>query len=154
MNERKRYLTFLTVSTLGAAFVYLLVMSIFFGSSSPVWPYPLTGIGGITNALCVAYAILYPNRTFLFMLLFPVKTKYFCVLLIIIQLYTGFMESSNMAGVLAWGHLAAMGFGFLYMVSVSSPTIKRIFSKPKRKKSKANLKIVGSDDDKPPKYWQ
>jgi membrane associated rhomboid family serine protease len=148
----KRYVTFILWAVVGAGLTYLFVSFVFFNSHQ-VWFYPLTGLGGVTNALCVAYAIMYPDRTFLFMLIFPLKTRYFCLLLIVIQLYTGLMESSHISGVLAWGHLAAMAFGFLYLWQLSSPWMQRFHAK-KAKKGRAHLKIVEKKDDLPPKYWQ
>jgi membrane associated rhomboid family serine protease len=172
---RKRYVYFLLFSWLGAGFIYLLVSALFF-SSGPVYFLPLTGLAGATSALCLAYAILFPNREFTFMLLFPMKAKYFCGILIAMSLYQGFFSSS---GALAWGHLGAMLFGYLYMYLVShtyfksitpggNPTVSRPKSAGKKqgnpwslgalkKQKKGHLSLVkddedDEDDEDPPKY--
>ena len=87
------------------------------------------------------------------MLIFPMKAKYFCALLIGIQLYMGFFSPS---ATLAWGHLGAMFSAFLFMVIVSSPKFKNlseIYLKKRKNKSKANLKLVDDDDENGPKHW-
>lgn len=151
---RKRYSSFLLTSVLGAAIIYILISLIFF-SNSFVFSIPLTGLGGMCNALLLSYAILYPDRVFSFMLIFPVKAKYFCMILIAMQLYMGFFSP---AGALAWGHLGAMLSGFIFMIVVSSPRYKNIVSAIEDHKQKANrkhLKVIdgGKDGNDPPKYW-
>lgn len=170
---KKRYSYFLLFGWLGAGFIYLLVSALFF-SGSPVYTLGLTGLAGISSALCLAYAILFPNREFTFMLLFPMKAKYFCAILIAMSLYQGIFSQG---GALAWGHLGAMFFGYLYMFLVSHPYFKSIIpggrpdqggSKPMgrgkdknpwslgnfNKPKKGHLTLVENEDDDedPPKY--
>ncbi|OFZ22138.1 MAG: hypothetical protein A2202_05120 [Bdellovibrionales bacterium RIFOXYA1_FULL_36_14] len=152
----KRYLSFMGVSYVGAGLVYLFISSLFF-KNNLIYSYPLIGLQGITNAMCLAYGIIYPNRTFLFMLIFPMKTKYFCALLVLIQVYMGVIESNSVNGVLAWGHLAAMLFGFLYLLTISSRSFKDLMDKLKKRKSTAKLTVLYGEkksEDKTPKYWQ
>ncbi|WP_127715737.1 rhomboid family intramembrane serine protease [Halobacteriovorax sp. HLS] len=149
----RRYIYFLLSSTVGAGIVYLLVSSLFL-SGNGLFNYPLYGMHGAGSALCLAYAVLNPDRIFTFMLIFPMRAKYFCMILVGMLLFNGFFTPAK---VLAWGHLGAMGFGYLWMVLISSNRLKlgsnKTISK-KRPKSKANLRIVEDDDEKPPKYWQ
>ena len=156
----KRYFQFLMVATLTAGLVYVLLgASVFAGSA--VYGFPLMGLQGIAASLCLAYAILYPERSFMFMMIFPMKAKWFCALLIAMELYTGFF--SPMAA-LAWGHLAAMLGGFVMMVWFSRKRIEQkkvagnFTFKMEKKKGKAHLSLVeeekGDDENRPPKYWQ
>lgn len=167
---RKRYLWFLIFSTVGAGIIYLATSFLFFGGS-PVYFLSLTGLAGVTASLCLAYAILFPDQTFTFMLLFPMKAKYFCAILIGMSLYQGFFSPS---GALAWGHLGGMAFGYLYMFMVAHPSFrtwvpggvvpkggsgsgKKEFVDPwsakARKKKKNHLSLVEEeDDDDKPKY--
>lgn len=171
---RKRYLSFLLFSTVGAGLIYLLVSFLFF-AGSPVYFLSLTGLAGVTSALCLAYAVLFPDQTFTFMLLFPMKAKYFCAILIAMSLYQGFFSPS---GAMAWGHLGGMAFGYLYMFMVAHPNLRRYvpggvtggssggsgsrkdfvdpWSAKARKKRKSHLSLVDDDkkddDDNKPKY--
>lgn len=172
----RRFINFVAAVVIGGGAIFLLIGAIFFQSAALM---SLTGMAGIVNASLLAYAIIYPDRTFTFMLLFPMKAKYFCMILIGIQLYIGVFSPG---GVLAWGHLGSMLAGYLYMLWVSSRWhksftesggIKKVFSKDKksdekmRRRNRANLKIVddddgdngsqggqgGDNDDNSPKYW-
>ena len=150
-----RYCSFLVSSTLGAGLIYLLVGTVFL-SDSGLYGYPLYGMHGAGAALCLAYAVLYPDRIFTFMLIFPMRAKYFCMILVGMLLFNGFFTPGK---VLAWGHLGAMAFGYGWMHLISSPKWKSFAAKQEknmkmRSKSKANLRIVKDDDEKPPKYWQ
>jgi len=170
---RKRYLSFLLFSTVGAGLIYLAVSFMFF-SASPVYFLSLTGLAGVTSALCLAYAVLFPDQTFTFMLLFPMKAKYFCAILIGMSLYQGFFSP---AGAMAWGHLGGMAFGYLYMFMVAHPALRKYvpggiqggsgpsgskkkefvdpWSAKARKKKKNHLSLVEEeedDDDDKPKY--
>lgn len=146
----KRYLKFLLISILGGALLFLTLSFLLY--DRPI--YIFTGLTGFTNSLLMAYAIIYPHRHFSFMFIFPVKAWICCVLIIVMQFFSGLTSS---AGVLHFGHLGAMASGYLYMVLVSSPKWKALMAQRevKRKKSKSShLKLVKDDDDKPPKYWQ
>ncbi len=173
---QRRYIFFLLFSWVGSGLIYLLVSSLFF-SSGPVYSLSLTGLAGASSALCLAYAILYPDREFTFMLIFPMKAKYFCGILIIMSLYQGIFTAT---GALAWGHLGAMFFGYLYMYLVSHPYFKSITPggrlseskgkkssgkksenpwslgalKSKKAKKKSHLSLVEEEkeSDDPPKY--
>jgi len=145
-----RYIRFLIVSVLGAAVLFLFLT--FFFPSGRV--YTLTGLTGFTNALLLAYAIIYPHRHFSFMLIFPVKAWICCALIIVMQLFSGF---TGPAGVLSLAHLGAMVSGVAYLVIISSPKWKKFTEKRKQLKKtnkRSHLHLVKDDDDKPPKYWQ
>lgn len=152
----KRYLTFLLAVVLGAAFLTLGIAALFPG---PMQSFSLTGLSGVVTSLCVAYAFLYPDRLFSFMMVFPVKAKIFCLILAGISLYQGFF---TLYAIGAWSQLGAMAMGFLYMYWTTKQSQGRISRGGqtmerwgKSKKSKANLTIVrddGENNDKP-KYW-
>ena len=149
----RRYLYFIITTVIGGGIFFLAITSTFFSGMSGI---ALTNIMGITNSLLIAYAIIFPNNIFHFFLIFPMKAKYFCGILIAIQLYIG-MTSPH--GALAWGHLGAMFSGVIYMVVVSSPQLKSFLNRAKDKKSykmrqKFTLIKGSKDKDKGPKYWQ
>jgi membrane associated rhomboid family serine protease len=153
----KRYVGFLLTSVVGGALLYLSVVSIFF-SGLQIASFPLTGLSGIVGALCLAYAVIYPDRLFSFLMIIPVKAKYFCMILVVISLYQGV---SSPLGVGAWGHLGALLFSYIFMIVISHKNFKALSQKVNemtqvrpKSKSKAKLSIVKDDENKPPKYWQ
>lgn len=154
----KRYIQFLLASAITAALIYLMIGFLFLSETS-VYSFPLMGLQGLAAALCVAYGILYPDRIFTFMLIFPMKAKWFCALLVAMELYTGFFSPM---GALAWGHLAAIvgGFGMLLQFTKSKKQKRssgNFAFKMEKKKGKAHLSLVEEEEDdskRPPKYWQ
>ncbi len=152
---KKTYGLFLATSLIVAGLFYLVIAKVFFNGMSP-----LMGVTGLSYSLLLAYSILYPDRILTFMLIFPMKARYFCMLLIGILFFTGLLSNA----VTSWGHLAAMfgGFGHMYWTTMSRANKDSMGIKFKRsasKKSKANLYIVKDGDDeqdkdKDPKYFQ
>ena len=153
----KRYLNFILTTVLGGAGFYLGVVALFFQGSA-VFSFPLIGFAGIVGALCLAYAVIYPDRIFSFLMIIPVKAKYFCMILVVISLYQGM---AGPTGVGAWGQLGAIASAYLFMIAISHRNFKALADKMSKmtqkrpvKKSKAKLSIVKDDNDEPPKYWQ
>lgn len=109
----------------------------------------LVGSAGLTYALCVAYAVLYPDRRFLLMFAFPVKALWFCLIMAGIELYMGFF-SGNPA---AWGHLISMGLAFL-MIRYQNwgPVAWWLRGPSKKPRSASHLRLVKEEREKP-KYW-
>ena len=154
---QKFYLQFLAISVISVAPVYLL-LSIFTSSSAP-----LMGITGFNYALLVAYAIIYAERQLTFMLIFPMKAKYFCLLLAGIQLYMGIFSQS---GAISLSHLSAMLFGFFVLqferMKGRGVRMGDVKNKMHKKRMKSKLRIVTDDEVAPkdkanpddPKFWQ
>lgn len=154
----KFYAKFLAISTYSGAVAYMLAFSHLPGAAA----LPLYGLTGPNLALFVAYAIIYSERTLIFMFIFPMKAKYFCMLLAGIELYmTVFSQYSH--GSLS--HLISMLVGFLYLkiksLQARGVTLSAIREQHHRNKMKSKLKLVKEDevppskpDPKNPKYWQ
>jgi membrane associated rhomboid family serine protease len=143
---RRTYLEFLGASILSAALVFLILSTSFF----PTAP-PLIGISGVCYAICMAYAVLYPERRLMFMLIFPLAAKWFCLIMIGILLYMGLFDAYGQS---SFAHLAAMGGGFLFLKLKSQKArTGRWFGSFKTKKSQ-HLYIIKDDDKgpKPPTY--
>lgn len=159
------YLKFLIFCVLGAAATYLVLAFLFSSMGHYVgWGAPFVGMYGIGYSLLFAYAILFPDRQFSFLLIFPMKAKYFCLLLGGITLYMALFSSFSRA---SWGHLGAMVCGVVYLRFVAHQIkAKRegktsfqwgnLFKKGTSKKKRVNrqgLYIVKDDDDKPKKKF-
>lgn len=154
---KKRYIQFLLSVVIGGGLLFLMVSTVFFQGTG-IYTFPLTGLSGIVSSLCVAYAVIFPDRIFSFMMIIPVKAKYFCMILVAISLFQGL---SGPMGVGAWGQLGGIVAAYLFMVLVSNRNFKLLSQKMGQltqmrsaKKSKAKLSIVKDDNEGPPKYWQ
>lgn len=136
----KRYLSFIATTLIGGGLAFLLI-GLLLGS-----PFPFTGMHGLSGALCICFGILFPDRMMI-LLIFPVKARYFVMLLIGMSLWQGFFAGSG--GVQAWGQLGAYASGVAWMFIISSPRFKSFISKSERKKPprKSHLSIVKDKKD-------
>ena len=149
----KVYLRFLLLAVVGTGLVYALIGLVFF-YGTPFYMTPLHGLAGINFALLIAYAILYPDRQMSLMMLFPVRSRTFCFILVAIEAYMAVFASLSSA----WAHLLAMGFSYLIIKFQTKPIIKMVlnssFKSAKKGSGKKHLYVVKDDDQNPPKYWQ
>ena len=154
----KFYGKFLAIATYSGGVAYALIFSQFMSGTEM----PLYGLTGLNLALFVAYAIIYSERTLVFMFIFPMKAKYFCMLLAGIELYMSVFSAYSHG---ALSHLISMlvGFAFLKIKSLQARgvTLGAIKEQHHRNKMKQKLKLVKEDElppDSPdpdkPKYWQ
>lgn len=148
---KRVYLKFLLTSVVGAGLMYLLLAG-FILKGTWLGGGVLVGSAGFTYALCTAYAVLFPERQFLMMFAFPVKAKWFCLIMAGVELYLG-LFSGNPA---SWGHLLSMGVAFLLIRYQTQPAIAWWLkeSQPgKRSRNAQHLKLVRKEDEDKPKYW-
>lgn len=61
----------------------------------------------------LAYGLLYPNRTIFLYFLFPIKMKYFVLIIGAISLYSSI--AATQSGIAHLAHLGGMGFGYFYL---------------------------------------
>jgi hypothetical protein len=78
-----------------------------------VWPLekPCVGASGAIMALVMVYALWWPNRTVLFMFLFPMRVWTFVLIVIGIEAVSLLQTSDN--GVANLAHLAGLLYGYL-----------------------------------------
>jgi membrane associated rhomboid family serine protease len=155
----KLYLQFLAACTLATAVLYILIVTVFYNNPISMG-FPIIGLNALCYGMLGAYAIIFSDRELTFMFLFPMKAKYFCLLLGGIQLYSAFTSPYAKS---AWAHLAGLvfGVGFLRIkayLTVRSRNLLKSNKDAKRKKSglyivKDNEKPGEGDDDDKPKYF-
>jgi len=148
------YLKYLVLSVLASACVYVAL------SLTGVTGGLLAGLGGVTYSLLVAYGLLFSDRMLTFMLIFPMKAKYFCMVLAGMQLYLGVFSGGGLVSLV---HLSAMIFGFIYLkwasMKARGVTLSDVMEKKRRNKQKRSLYIVPDEekdkaDPKDPRFWQ
>jgi membrane associated rhomboid family serine protease len=148
-----KYLIFLFSTSILGGIIFAMATKVFGLTAyySTLW-----GITGQANSLLIAYAVLYPNRPFHYMMLFPLKAKYFCLLILSIQILNGL---GSPQAVQAWGHLGAMLWGFIWMKILDDKSMnwpkfgggRRVNTAAK----KSHLRLVpDKDTSKQQKYWQ
>jgi membrane associated rhomboid family serine protease len=145
------YLRFLILVTLSVGILFCSVGLLFFFGTS-VYYSPVHGLNGINFALLIAYALLYPDRHLSMMMIFPMRARTFCWILVGIEAYMAIFSSY----LTAWAHLLAMGVSYLIIHFQSRPLIKKVLntSFASKKTHKKHLYVVKDEDQNPPKYWQ
>ncbi|MBL7665869.1 MAG: rhomboid family intramembrane serine protease [Bacteriovoracaceae bacterium] len=151
---RKTYSWFLFWSVFGSGLFYLAMTAAFFRDSS-LFAFPLVGLSGLCYGLLIAYGMIFSERMMTFMLLFPMKAKYFCWLLVGIELYMGIFSPYNKS---SWAHLAAIVSGVTYLKWQSHKSqggsFLSLFSGLRRHRAKGKLSLVDdAKKDNGSKYW-
>jgi membrane associated rhomboid family serine protease len=157
----KFYIKFLAISTYSAG-IFFILLSLVVGRSVAVMP--LYGPAGTVLALILAYGVIYSERVMLFMMIFPMKAKYFCMILGGIEIFMAMFSNHSNA---AWSHLIAMLSAYLFLkyksYQAQGVTFKSIKEHRHRAKMKSKLSLVEEDevdnapkkhDPDKPKYWQ
>ncbi len=148
---RKFYLKYIFICYFFSGLIFLTINYFFFaGHLQASWP--LLGLSGVTFSLLVAYGLLFSERYLSFMFLFPIKAKYFCLLLGAVEAYQAFFSTF---GRTSWAHLFSMMIGFLYLQSPQLKQKIKSMGGQKKKRTRTHLKIVDLEkgpDDKP-RYW-
>jgi membrane associated rhomboid family serine protease len=74
---------------------------------------PTIGASAGVYGILLAYGLIYPNRIVYFYFLFPIKIKYFVMIIGAIALYSAMQ--SGQSGIAHLAHLGGMIFGYLYL---------------------------------------
>lgn len=78
------------------------------------WYTRTIGASGAIYGLLLAFGVLYPNRVILFNFLFPIKAKYFVMIIGAIAFLSSFGAGGGVSHV---AHLGGMLFGYIYLKS-------------------------------------
>lgn len=150
------YSRFLGLTVVSVGLVYALVNILFFYGTQ-IFGSPLHGLSGINFALLIAYATLYPDRQLSLMLIFPMRARTFCWILVAIEAYMAIFSSMSTS----WAHLMAMGISYLLINYQHLPFLKKLLNftwsnkSASKKSAKKHLYVIKDDDNQnPPKYWQ
>ncbi len=153
----KRFFIFYSFCILVAGIVYMLMQLVMW---NPMYlSLPMMGASGGIYGLLLAYGVLFPDREMLFMMIFPMKSKQFVMLLAGIEFLQALFSGQN--GLSAIAHLSGMGAGLLFMW-LQAKGIKMNFNRStvSSKKKSNHLKLVQNkpkdDDDQRgggPKTW-
>lgn len=103
------FLRYYAVTGVGAAITTLAVSFLPFAFAEPVYASLTVGASGALYGILLAFAMYYPNRPILMMLLFPVPAKYFVIIIGALSFATGG------GGVAHAAHFGGLLFGFLYL---------------------------------------
>jgi len=154
------FFVYYMVCGLGAGAIYILGNLVYYLMTGQVMTMaaPLVGASGATYGLMLAYAILFGERMIFFMMLFPMKAKYFAMLVGFIELVT-LMDSGMGSKVSNLAHLGGILVGFLFLAYIARRRAQRSSSGSSRRGRRLKL-VVNNENQSPsdggqsgPKYW-
>ena len=148
------FMVYYFVCGVGAAIIYTLVTTIYSLTSGnlTVLAAPVIGASGAVFGLMLAYGIVFGERVVYFMFVFPMKARYFVMILggiefvMVLNNGIGGGKAANLA------HLGGLISGFLFLVFWSR------WSKMKKRRKegggrKLRLVVDNKEVRRGPKYW-
>lgn len=155
----KRFLGYYLLTGAGAAAIYCIGTWIYFlfqpGTTALV--VPVMGASGAVFGLLLAYGILFGERTIYIFGAFPIKAKFFVMIMGFLELASLLTADVNGGDVAYLAHLGGLASGYLLLLG-QTKWQQRAWSKKVKKKSH-NLRLVVDNEDKArktgdgPKYW-
>ncbi len=153
---QKFFLTYYLACGVGAGAIYLLGNLLYYLVTGQAMSLasPLVGASGATYGLLLAYGILFGERQIYFMMLFPMKAKYFVMIIGAVELVT-LLDSGMGSSVANLAHLGGIVVGFLFLSFIARMRSSQTSGAPKRGR---RLKLVVNNDSKDeqkngPRYW-
>ncbi len=156
------FLTYYLVCGIGAGLIYLLGMVSYYLITGhfEVMLQPVIGASGAVFGLMLAYGLIFGERVLFFMMLFPMKAKYFVLFLGGIEVVSllGAGEGSNVSNL---AHLGGLLVGYLFLrfwAYYNNKSGKRGSKRNKKKGSRLRLvvdneKDASRADSNGPRYW-
>jgi membrane associated rhomboid family serine protease len=150
------FITYYLVSGVGAAIIYVLGILVYTLISGSIvgWNTPVVGASGAIFGLLIAYGLIFGERIVHFMMIFPMKARYFVMILGAVEVMN--LINSGVAGsdVATLAHLGGLLSGFLFLKFYTR--FQQSHWRKKGSKRGRGLKLVVNNDKKDkdgPRYW-
>jgi membrane associated rhomboid family serine protease len=153
---RRYFLFYYMACGVGAAFLYLFAVLIYYVVSGDVMPLkaPVVGASGAIFGLIVAYGLTFGERIMYFLMVFPMKAKHFVMIIGVVELVT-LMSQGFSSQVANLAHLGGLVTG--YFLLKAGPRLKEYILRRKTRAHGRKLKLVvdneASGPSKGPRYW-
>jgi membrane associated rhomboid family serine protease len=157
----RSFLKYYFACGVGAAVIYLvavIVVGLVKGQEPLVYNIPVLGASGAVFGVLLAYGILFGDRVIYFFGVFPMRARYFIMLIAgmeVVSLLSAGMGGSKVANM---AHIGGLITGYLYLVLWTRWQQKR-WRGGKKSKARRNLRLVVNNTEKKnnssdgPKYW-
>ncbi len=156
----KFFLTYFMVSGIGAGVIYTAIIflhGLITGSFSG-FTNPVIGASGAVFGLMLAYGMIFGERVVYFMMIFPMKAKFFVIILGAMEVVTLLNSGIGGSDVANLAHLGGIAAGYMFLKSYT------LFQQSKWRKQSSGrgrgLRLVVNNDRKEekkdgdgPKYW-
>jgi membrane associated rhomboid family serine protease len=156
----KFFTIYYLVCGVGAAVLYTLGMGIYAavtGQQTGLY-IPVVGASGAIFGLLLAYGIIFGERVIYFFMVFPMKAKFFVLIMALVEFANLITSSTEGSEVAYLAHLGGIVTGYIFLVSYTRFQRFQWNKKTVQKHKGRNLKLVVDNDksDSPPdgpKYW-
>lgn len=158
------FLIYYIGSGVGAALIYVLGMTLaaIMGWTESGMLVPVQGASGAVFGLLLAYGMIFSEEIIYFFMLFPMKTKFFVMIMGFIEFANLLSSDSTGSDVAYLAHLGGLASGFL-ILQVSAFIQRKKWGKLQSEKNKkrSQLRLVVDNEDQGPngpkgsgpKYW-
>ncbi|OFZ12445.1 MAG: hypothetical protein A2Z20_06715, partial [Bdellovibrionales bacterium RBG_16_40_8] len=151
---RRYFLIYYFLCGTGAAILYLFCVLIYYAFSGNIAPLttPVVGASGAIFGLIYAYGLIFGERVVYFLMMFPMKARYFVMIIGGIELMNLLSQGlSNQVANLA--HLGGLVSGFIILRFW--PRIKDLLQRRQTRAHGRKLKLVVDNESssKGPRYW-
>lgn len=155
----KFFLLYYMVAGIGAGIIYTLVVlihSLVIGPST-ILSTPVVGASGAIFGLMLAYGMIFGERVVYFMMVFPMRAKYFVTILGAVEVVTLLNNGLEGGDVANLAHLGGIAAGFLFLKAYTQFQ-QRKWRKQADRRGRGLRLVVNNDDKKDdkgggPKYW-
>lgn len=146
----KRFFRFYLICGVGAGLLYLTILyAIYFAvglANASILTAPVIGASGAVFGLLVAYAFYHGESVVYFMMLFPMRAKYFVALLVLMEVFV--LVKAGFSGPVAnLAHLGGIIIAFVYFL-VERWWMRRQTNKFFKKNQNRTLKLVVDNERK------
>lgn len=155
------FLAYYFVTGVGAAVIYVVGMALYAiitGGATAGLMIPVQGASGAIFGLLLAYGMIFGERMIYFMMIFPMKAKFFVMIMGFVELVSMITSRERGTEVAYLAHLGGLVSGFVFLKGWGWWQRRRWNRKLNQKqKNRSNLRLVVDnerDEDKGgPKYW-
>lgn len=149
------FLAYYMVCGVGAAIIYTVAVLIYYFITNNYLPLmaPVVGASGAVFGLLLAYGIIFGERVIYFMMIFPMKAKFFAMILGGVELLT-LMNSGFSGQVANLAHLGGLISGFLFLTGYTRWKSRSVRKSTQKRGRRLKLVVDNERYDKDePKYW-
>lgn len=107
------------ITGIGAGLTVLLVSLLPFEATHSMYKAVTIGASGAVMAVILAWALVFPDRTLMFMMMFPLPARVYAALMAAIVFYSALGSSGT--GVAHFAHLGGLVVGYLYLKGPRGP---------------------------------
>lgn len=157
----RAFLKYYLICGVGAAVIYFIAViayQLIAGQETLVYNVPVLGASGAVFGVLLAYGILFGDRIIYFFGVFPMKARFFIMLIGGIEVVS--LVSSGLGGsqVANMAHIGGLMTGYLYLLFWTRWQ-QKLWRGDRKSKARRNLRLVVNNTEKKdesndgPKYW-